>query len=137
MPYFSERFGRFIRRDPRARMGGTDPEDVLSDLVLAILESKLERPVRGIRLRWLYLDVLRRFWFRHRMGHVPEAHVTRDLDTAIDLAKWRYRLSARNRKAVDAMASGQTYDEASRVLGCSPASVHRNYCAARLRWRPE
>jgi hypothetical protein len=127
-------FARFIRRDPRLHSSGLEPDDVLSDLAVAILTSRLTVPVRGIRLRWLYLDVLRRAR-RHTRRHAPldgTFPVQPRPDVQVDLTRLAARMTCEQRDALTAVAwLGHTLEEASRALGVCRSTVHRRLASVR------
>lgn len=135
---FSEGFARFIHRDPRVPASGLDPEDVVSDLALAILNSPLKAPVRGVRLRWLYLDILRR-GSRQRANRArlaPPGDVVPTVDLAFDLTDWATGLAPEQRDAVRLVAwLGHTLEEAGEKLGVCPATVLRRLRTARRQAR--
>ena len=125
---FPAQFANFVQADCRRRDRGLDPDDVLSDVVIAVLTSNLERPVRGRRLLWLYLDVLR----RHARQGRPIGPLLATLQPAapveppLDVIRFLLTLDAESHQlALLVWLAGLTCAQAAAQIGTSRAGAHR------------
>jgi hypothetical protein len=124
---------RLIDVDGRLDYLGIDKDDLLAELALRRVETG--RPLRGRRLRWAYLDVLRcvrRQRLRETLAAQAYSASPPDLDLQLDLQRYRGRLDASSRALLDVMLGpGATLDDASRHLGVNRSAVYRAFVALR------
>lgn len=124
---------RLIDADGRLDYLGIDKDDLLAELALRRVETG--RPLRGRRLRWAYLDVLRcvrRQRLRETLAAQAYSASPPDLDLQLDLQRYRGRLDASSRALLDVMLGpGATVDDASRHLGVNRSAVYRAFVALR------
>ncbi len=128
---------RLIDVDGRLVHLGIDKDDLLAELALRRVETG--RPLRGRRLRWAYLDVLRRVR-RQRLRDTWAAEsgsvALPDLELRLDLLRFRERLDAPSSEMLELLLGpSPSLDDAARRLGVNRMTVHRAFVALRDRAR--
>ncbi|MBT9555274.1 MAG: hypothetical protein IV100_04550 [Myxococcales bacterium] len=124
---------RLIDVDGRLDYLGIDRDDLLAELALRRVETG--RPLRGRRLRWAYLDVLRRVRRqRLRDTWAAESGATSapDLELRVDLQRFRERLDAPSAEFLEhLLGPSPTLDAAALQLGINRTAVYRAFVALR------
>lgn len=131
-PYVPAWFPAALSRDGRAHVRGAEPEDVLQELQLTMLERGLSR-AEGVRLRWLLLDVLRRLRCHDTAPLLDVAAPEGDLERRLDFVTAARHLDATQRLALEGAAAGKPLRAVARELGVSVATAHRVIAGARAR----
>ncbi len=122
-----------VARDVRTVSCGVDADDVLQEMRLVMLQRGWPGAC-GVRLNWLFLEVLRRFR-RPPTDELTElaAHYSEDIENLIDLESAASRLAPAEATALLGSASGAPLRTIAGDLGVSIATAHRLVAAARTR----